>query len=467
MLSFLKATMFTLVLGTGAVVADAQETGVRAALRKEWESITSACSATDANGQQKTLRERLPGCGTAIFSGNKGIYPSIATFPPLNELALGAVVKNNELPTKNWRLSFQINAQASFNSSWTAGAFMKMQRGASKAQKPTVVTGLPTTTDRGKTETLVLNLYAFHTSLRELTYFGIGPLTAETDRAFYSMAETITGIQASQPLGKGFYLLGELNGRWPDIEGRHGESSPSIEQQFTEANTPGLLSQPGFLQLGIGARYQTNINGRVLLDYLVKVQQYSAVTDSRFSFRRFRVDLNNSFYPTRLFKGVNTDTGAPTPAGEAAPTTQRIGTLTLRGVLVASVTGAGHQVPFYFQPTLGGSDLDKQHFLASYPDYRFRAPNMMLLRAQYEQPLPKISFLGVVFRADTGKVASRRAELNFTHLRHSFGAGLTLRAGNIPYVMIMYAWGGREGTHVITDINLSGISASGGTASLW
>jgi hypothetical protein len=441
----------------------AQETGAHAALRKEWKSIESSCSSTDQNGRKKSLKERVPGCGQAIFTGNKGIFPSVATFPPMNGLALGMVVKDNELPTTNWRLSWQVNAQASFNSSWTSGAFLRMQHAPSGLQKPTVVLHAPTSSDSGRTETLVLNLYAFHTALRQLTFYGIGPFTTKADRTFFSFAETITGIDASQPLSHGFYLLGELNGRWPDVEGRHGESSPSIEQTFAEANTPGLIAQPGFLQVGIGAQFSRSFGHAFALDYTAKLQQYSAVNDSRYSFRRFLASASHDIYPTKRFSGRPIGRAAP----EGATTTERIARITLRGWLVESIAPAGHNVPFYFQPTLGGTDIDKQHFLPSYPDYRYRAPNMFLLRGEYEQPLPKFSFLGAIFRADSGRVAATRGDLDFSHLRHSFGAGITIRAGNVPYVMLMYAWGGREGTHFVTDINMSAISPSGGTASLW
>jgi hypothetical protein len=324
---------------------------------------------------------------------------------------------------------------------------------------------VPTGPSSGTTETLTLNLYAFHSSLQNLSYYGIGPASSLSNRALYRLAETIVGVQAVQPLKYGFHLLGEMNGRWPEINGRHGDSHPSIEQLFTEANTPGLIRQPGFFQPGIGLEYTNNFGARLALDYLAKLQAYAAVSDSHYSFRRLTLDFNHSIYPMKSFSGKKLPAQAPV-AGEPATTTERIATITLRALLVESVASGGSVVPFYFQPTLGGTDLDKEHILSSYADYRFRAPNMELYRAQYEQPLPKISFLGVVLRADAGKVAQRRGDLDFSHFRHSWGAGVTLRAGNLPYVMLMYAWGGGD-SRAVTDINLSAISATGGRASLW
>jgi hypothetical protein len=54
-------------------------------------------------------------------------------------------------------------------------------------------------------------------------------------------------------------------------------------------------------------------------------------------------------------------------------------------------------------------------------------------------------------RAETGCVRY----IAFSHLLHSYSAGLTLRAGGFPMVYLMYAWGGHEGTHTIVNVNTS------------
>jgi hypothetical protein len=86
--------------------------------------------------------------------------------------------------------------------------------------------------------------------------------------------------------------------------------------------------------------------------------------------------------------------------------------------------------------------------------------------AACKQPLPKISFLGIVVRADSGKVANARGDLDLAHLRHSLGAGISLRAGDFPYVILMYSWAG-EGHRTFAVLNLSAISSTGGSGSLW
>jgi len=50
-------------------------------------------------------------------------------------------------------------------------------------------------------------------------------------------------------------------------------------------------------------------------------------------------------------------------------------------------------------------------------------------------------------------VALARGDIAFSHLAHSFSAGLTLRAGGLPALTLAFAWGGPEGPHTITSVN--------------
>jgi hypothetical protein len=70
------------------------------------------------------------------------------------------------------------------------------------------------------------------------------------------MNERIFGTNVVWPVfGKlNLSLYGEANGRFVEIRGNHGESSPSIEALYTETTAPGLTTQPGFAQFGEGIR---------------------------------------------------------------------------------------------------------------------------------------------------------------------------------------------------------------------
>lgn len=61
---------------------------------------------------------------------------------------------------------------------------------------------------------------------------------------------------------------------------------------------------------------------------------------------------------------------------------------------------------------------------------------------------------------DEGKVAPNRSDLDFTHLLHSYSAGLTLRAGGFPMVYLLFSWGGHEGMHTTASMNTSLLGGS-------
>ena len=130
------------------------------------------------------------------------------------------------------------------------------------------------------------------------------------------------------------------------------------------------------------------------------------------------------------------------------------GTIGLRAFTSLTVTPGGDTVPFYFQPTLGGSDINGNNLLSSYQDYRFRAPNLLLFRENFEHSLGKLP-LGIALQADQAKVALTRGDLGSNHWVHSYAAGLTLRAGGFPQVYFLFAFGGAEGTHTIVNMNTS------------
>src|SRR5262249_26966465 len=130
------------------------------------------------------------------------------------------------------------------------------------------------------------------------------------------------------------------------------------------------------------------------------------------------------------------------------------GRVGLRAFTALSMTPGGHIVPFYFQPTLGGADINGNNTLSSYQDYRFRAPNILLFRENFEHSIGKLP-LGFALQADQAKVALSRGDLGSNHWIHSYAAGLTLRAGGFPQVYFLYGFGGKEGQHTLVNMNTS------------
>ncbi len=435
----------------------------------ELEKLKNSCGAFNFKG--------VPGCVEELFTGVP-IHIAVGSIAPQNGFGAGLAyvgAKN----TDNWRISWDADAVASNNLSWRAGVYVNFvhvggktitSHLGTKKYKPNL-TDLP--------EHTVFSLYAQTISLNKLTYFGLGPATTEEGRSFYGMRETVAGgytvKSVYQPLKVSLY--GEANGRFVDLRPSNGQPSLSIGQLYTEATAPGLTTEPGTLQLGEGLRMTPVLaNDVVRLNYSVTYQQYIAPSSS-FSFQRLTFDFGHQFalygrttrLPTpRAGNGpddCSLDPGTKISECPAAFTRNLEGSIGLRVFNILSMTPGGDVVPFYFQPTLGGSDINGNASLTSYQDYRFRAPNVLLLRESFEHSIGKWP-IGFVFMADEGKLGMKRSDLGSAPWVHSFAAGLTLRAGGFPAVFLLFAFGGNEGTHTIANVNTSLLGGSA-RPSLW
>jgi hypothetical protein len=404
--------------------------------------------------------------------------------PPQNGFGLGGAFVTSK-NTKNWRLSWDVDAVGAFSGSWRAGGYMKMVHTPAVAIKPIVPTpgggpdvGAPD--KKKKKSTLgvhpytVFNLYAQTISLPKLNFFGLGNSTVLGGASVFGMGETIMGASVIKPVfewpaisGLKLSLIGEVNGRFVDIRAAHGQSAPSIETIYNDANAPGLSNQPGFIQLGEGVRIKPIIGDHLQLDYLAKYQQFLAPSNSQNSFQRWTLDVNHTFFLYGYTKSApkSVDANGPdecAPANEKCPEVSHSrnlkGSIGVRLLLSESITSGTSVVPFYFQQTLGGSDINGAPSLSSYQDYRFRAPNLLLLEENFEHSI--WGPFGLKFMADQGRVALTRGDLEFSHLKHSFAGGLTLRAGGFPLVYLMFAWGGPEGHHNILNMNTSLLQGS-------
>jgi hypothetical protein len=442
-------------------LARAQQTQLGAEFSKEGSDLTSGCNGFTF--------AKIGSCAEVLFTDDP-LHIAVGSLAPQNGFGLGAALVTHYTPVGgDWRLNWDVDAVATPNGSWRAGAYMT----AIWDRIPTIVAVPGGTPSKRKSNVAVREVPVFHLfaqtiSLNTIDYFGEGPDTAESARSFFGMRETITGANVVFPIWKALNmsLLGEVNGRFVAIRPSTGQSSPSIDQLYTPATAPGLASQPAFAQFGEGLRIRPELaGGYIRLNYLVTFQEYVAPGASEYTFQRLTVDLSHQF---PLYKTTRTllplDANGPDDCSVGLDThscpsiTRNLeGSFGLRFWMNDSFFPAGHAVPFYFQPTLGGSDINGDPALASYQDYRFRAPNALLVRASFEHSVYKWP-LGVTAMIDEGKVAFDRSGLDFTHLLHSYSAGLTLRAGGFPMVYLLFSWGGHEGTHTtaIMDTSLLG-----------
>lgn len=442
------------------------------------QQVASAPTRVDSPSELDKLKNScfslkgMPDCAEELFTG-KPVHVAVGSIAPQDGFGAGLAYVGHKT-TDNWRDSWNADAVGSANASWRAGLYVKFVHAPSG--KIVVHYGTPPLLKRNLTELpehTVFGLYGQVISLNKLTYFGLGPFTSQTGRSFYGVTDGIVGGNVVKP----FYarlnasLYGEVNGRFVGVRSSPGQPSPSIEQLYTEGTTPGLTTQPSTLQLGEGIRIRP-IWARdvVRLNYSLSFQQYITPTNTNFSFERLTVDLGHEFAlygkTTRVlvFRPSNgPDDCALDPVTHPEcpkPYVRNFeGTIGFRVFSVLSMTPGGTMVPFYFQPTLGGADINGNPSLASYQDYRFRAPNVLLIRENFEHSIWNLP-VGFALMADEGKVALARGDIGPNPWRRSYSAGLTLRAGGFPQVYLLFSWGGNEGTHTIANVNMSLLGGS-------
>ncbi len=465
-----------LVLWLAGAFAAAQESMLQAEFRRESERVSDSCKGFNLAG--------VSGCAIELFTDHP-LHIAAGSMPAQNGFSLGAAFVADK-NTTNWRLSWDVDAVASTNESWRVGGYMKLIHTPSEPVhviKPVIPqpgeTPPPATPAKKPEINLVhpytvFNLYAQSISLNKLNFFGLGNDTTLPGASLFGMTQTIVGASVIKPVYEwsaitklNLALLGEVNGRFVNLRGDHGQSVPSIETVYTNAGAPGLTNQPAFVQLGEGFRIKPVFGDHLELNYLATFQQFFAPSSSTNSFLRWTADLNHTFYLYGYTQSApkNTDASGPdecAPNGATCPKVSHSvnlnGSIGVRLLLSESINSATSAVPFYFQQTLGGSDIDGSMSLGSYQDYRFRAPNLLLLQESFEHSI--WGPFGFKFMRDEGRVALARGDLGFDHLKHSFAAGLTLRAGGFPMVSLMFAWGGPEGHHNIFNMNTSLLGGS-------
>ncbi|HYL96632.1 MAG TPA: hypothetical protein VET69_12585 [Terriglobales bacterium] len=295
----------------------------------------------------------------------------------------------------------------------------------------------------------LIKLSAFATRLNLATqrYYGLGEYTLLSNLSEYRQLQDKIGGSADWPITSWFSAGGTSQWLSPRILGVSGTSVPSVRARYNNANAPGILSQPSFMNYRAYLDAHTGSN----------TKQTWQRTKVRATFEHF-TDLNSKTYTFDRVSGFAT-TSFDLRRGMATLTlpwwkslfcqplqTQcSMGQLVFNGLVTASYVAAGSSVPFYFQPTLGGTDINGVDTLRGLVDFRLRAPNRVLLQAQFDHHI--WLFFGLTGFYDVGKVALNPSGLGLSHLRHDEGIGLFFKVQNKVVLRAYLGFGGGEGLH--------------------
>jgi outer membrane protein assembly factor BamA len=227
-------------------------------------------------------------------------------------------------------------------------------------------------------------------------FFGIGRDSLESNRSNYLLDNVEGGVSVLwRPL-----KLWEFGGGASYVSPRVGRGTdsryPSTGDLFDPATIPGFAAQPDFLKADVSAAFDWRDNPLHPHDggrYEVTVSQFDDRELHSYDFRRVDVRLQ-----------------------QYVPLPHRYRVLALRGEGIFTDASGDQQVPFYFQPTLGGATS-----LRGYREFRFRDQNSLLLGAEYRWEAWWA--LDVALFADAGTVAPTRRDLSVSDMDVTYGFG--------------------------------------------
>jgi hypothetical protein len=250
---------------------------------------------------------------------------------------------------------------------------------------------------------LDIRVGAQHYEYPQEDFFGLGQGSLEENRTNYLLRSSEASADVQWRPGKLFEIGGGFAYLTPSIGAGTDSRYPTTDQVFNPSTIPGYEKQPDFMRsdASIALDWRDNplhphSGGR----YGMKFSDYRDRDFDSYNFRSFTVDLQ-----------------------QYVPIPDRYRTIALHAAAVVTDPRAGQEVPFYFQPTLGGAQA-----LRGFREFRFQDANSLLLTAEYRWEA-WWALDGAVF-VDAGKVTRDRSDLNFRDLDVTYGVGFRFHSNS-------------------------------------
>lgn len=250
----------------------------------------------------------------------------------------------------------------------------------------------------------------------QVSYFGIGDDSLEENESQYRMTGADIVGDLTYRLRPSLAIGGEIGWlRAPDIRNPGGTFRPDLPpttEQFPDDPGVGLAQQPAFLHAEISLTADTrDYRSHPTAGHLYRAAwiHYTDRGAGTFSFREYE---GEALQMLRI----------------AGPTW----ILALHGWTVLSDVPAGHDVPFYLLPTVGGSNT-----IRSYSNFRFHDRHMAT--ATVESRWALFTHVDVAAFVDGGGVAARLADLTLD--KTAVGVGARLHSGRATFARFDVAYG--------------------------
>jgi len=249
-----------------------------------------------------------------------------------------------------------------------------------------------------------------HRNISEMPYYGPGQDSSKTGRSNYRLEDTNIELRPGVHIFKG--LSAGLIGSYLAVNTGPGHATRyiSTEDQFGPAATPGIDRQTNFWRGGGFVEY----DWRDQASYPTSGGKYSA------QYVRY-LDKNLGAYS---FLRLDLD------ASQYIPLFNRTRVFALHGASSLTNAGNGQVVPFYVQPTLGGSNT-----LRGYRFNRFYGDNSVMVNGEYRWFCSPALDMAVF--TDAGKVFQHWEQWNFHNLESNVGFSVRFkgRAGTPAFTV--------------------------------
>jgi hypothetical protein len=365
------------------------------------------CRLRNTTGKEQQVNQ-AEDVARVVFTGD-GIHPTVGTVAPNSGLG-GGLALNLERASTVHPLRFDGHGEVrgSTSGSWAAGATLNI-RGSGKGRETGHAYG---------------SIEVEHVLATERAFFGASPAGSPIETRFRLAQTSARGVYHTPERG-GASLFGEAGLADFSPGAASNSSLPTIGAVFNDTVAPGLSSATTYVVWGGGLNWKYPVDERSAgysTQLSASLRSYEAKGDP-YSFQRADVTWAEQYTPD---------------------TSRDVGTFSTTARLLTSTARSGSRMPFYLQPTLGGTDIEHEGGLRSYSYDRFRAADLLAFQAEYTKTVfGPVAVLGFV---DLGQVMSSLSAIDSSQWHHSEGVGLTFRAGNVAYFRIFYAWGGSEGS---------------------
>jgi outer membrane protein assembly factor BamA len=232
-------------------------------------------------------------------------------------------------------------------------------------------------------------------------YYGPGPDSRKTGRSDYRREESSIGLSLAFKPTRRYLSLGFSAGyAWLNVGPGQSDLFISAEKQYPASVVPGIDRQTNYLRAGPFVEIDSRDKAKDPhsgTHFLVKFDQFSDRKYDRYSFRQIAGSIEQ-YIPFFNQKRV----------------------IALRARTVLSYPHTGSAIPFYMQPTLGGtSDL------RGYRRYRFYDNNLFLVNAEYRWEI--FTLLDAALFVDAGRVFHKDSDFNLEDLESDVGFGFRFK----------------------------------------